>query len=504
MKILIFNKQNLELKDELDITSDYQITLDIVINQSSYFTTNATSTKGEVGDIVILHERSFFFIGVVTLIELVETNQLKITAIDFISALNFEIRVRNYTGNIGEELLNYISEEYLTNTDSLQNRPFLTLVNVADTEGEIKGQDDKITKFSDLYASIYKEHKVRLIARLRIVGGDITHLKIEARDVSKETILSSNFPMIRGLTVSENNTTPVNKITLLPSVKNTINLTSETFYLLSDGSVSDDGDSPLRIEDVVEKKLIYKDSDLTGKVYSHKFASGQIKTSSGNVTLSEVTWYQSGATYIGFDGTTTARGVQIGSGPNPQQAPFVLSTPITNLESSAKVTEVKVTLAAVSATSEYKIRVGNISGEFKKIESSSNKTYTTGRINETAGDIAISLKAESGAVYISNIEVSYQPVEGNGQTLRSMASDELLKEDFMHSITFSIQKDNSVFVPMENIELGDKIDFIYKGKSISTILTKIVMSGTLSDYQVTLGEERSKLTEKLKIILEGK
>lgn len=504
MKILVFNKQNLELKDELDITSDYQITLDIVINQSSYFTTNASTTNGEVGDIVILHERSFFFIGVITLIELVDTGQIKITAIDYISALNFETRVRYYEGNIGEELLNYINEEYLINSDSLQNRAFLTLSNESKTEGEIKGQEDKITKFSDLYASVYKEHKVRLIARLGIVGGDITHLKIEARDASKETILSSNFPMIRGLTVSENNNTPLNKVTLLPSVKNTINLTEETFYLLSDGTVSDDGESPLRIEDVVEKKLIYKDNDLTGKVYTHKFASGQIKTSSGNVMLSDVTWYQTSATYIGFDGTTTARGVQVGSGPNPQQAPFVLSTPITNIESSAKITEVKVTLAAVSATSEYKVRVGNVSGEFKKIESSSNKTYSTGRINETAGDIAISLKADSGAVYISNIEISYQPVEGNGQTLRSMASDELLKEDFMHSITFSIHKDNSVFVPMGNIELGDKVTFIHKGKSISTILTKIVMSGTLADYQVTLGEERSKLTEKLKIILEGK
>ena len=103
MKLLVFNKLNLELKDELNITNDYQITLDIVINQSSYFTTNASTTKGEVGDIVILHERSFFFIGVITLIELVETSQLKITAIDYVSALSFELRVRNYTGNRSEE-----------------------------------------------------------------------------------------------------------------------------------------------------------------------------------------------------------------------------------------------------------------------------------------------------------------------------------------------------------------------------------------------------------------
>jgi len=504
MKLLIFNKLNLTLKDTLDITSDYQITLDIVVKQSSYFVTNATKTNAMVGDIAILHDRSFFFVGVITLIELTETGQLKITATDYISALDFEIRVRGYSGNIGEALLNYIAEEYLTNNDSLQNRPFLTLSNAAITVGRIKDQEDKITKFSDLYTSIYKEHKVRLVARLGIVSGDITHLKIEARDAQSETVLSSTFPMIRGLTVSENNKTPINKITFLPSVKNTVNTTTETFYLLDEGSVTTDGESMLRIEDVVEKKLIYKDSDLTGSVYNHKFSSGQLKTNAGNVMLSNVSWHQSSATYIGFDSTTTARGVQIGSGPNPQQTPFVLTMPINNLDSSAKVTEVKLTLAAVSATSEYKISVGNTVGEYKKINSSVNKVYSTGRINETDGDIVISLKAETGAMYISNIEISFQPVDSDVQTLLGMASDELLKEDYMHSITFSIHKDNNVFVPLRNIELGDRVYFIHKNKNIATILTKIEMNATLDDYLVTLGEERSKLTEKLKLILEGK
>ena len=158
----------------------------------------------------------------------------------------------------------------------------------------------------------------------------------------------------------------------------------------------------------------------------------------------------------------------------------------------------------VSATSEYKISVGEDESEFKRIESTSNKVYSTGRIDEVNGDVAISLKATSGAVYISKIEVSYQPQDSDAQTLAEKAEKEFRKEDFMHSITFSISKDNTVFIPLENIHLGDRVRFLHNYKSIATILTKIEMNNTTDDYLITLGEERSKLTEKLKIILEGK
>lgn len=504
MKLLIYSKINFEFKEELDVSEDYEIILDIVVNQNSYFVTNHNITKAIVGDIVILHERSFFFIGSIIAIELNESNQLKIIATDYISSLKFEMRVVSFSGNIGSELIRYIRQEYSNNQDEHQNRQFLKLVNDSTIEGKIDGEEDRITKFDSFYTGIYKEHRVRLHARLGIVDGKITHIKILALDAQKELTLASNFPMIRGLEVSENNQTPVNKITFIPSIKNTINTTMESFYLLDDGTITSEKSSNSRIPDVVEKKMVYKDDDLAGSIYSHKFTSGQIKTSAGYIVLGGVSWHQTSATYIGFDGTSTARGVQIGSGPNPQTTAFILSVPISNLAANTKVTEVKITLAAATLTSQYMISVGSLTGQFKQIESNSNKVYTTGRINETAGYIGISLIAQSGAVYISKIEISYQPKDSDVQTLLEMASKELLKEDFMHSITFSISKNNLVFIPFSNIHLGDKVLFLHKEKYINTILSKIEMNSTIEDYLITLGEERSKLTEKLKIILEGK
>lgn len=504
MKIIIFDKLTFAFKEELDVSNDYQIILDIVVNQSSYFVTNNNTTSAKVGDIVILHERSFFFIGTVTGIELTDIGQVKITAEDYLSSLDFEIRTVPYVGNIGDELIRYIDSELITNLDEHQNRPFLSLVNDALVNGKIIAEEDKLIKLSDFCRDVYKEFKVRLHARLGIVGGAITHIKIVAVDASKELVLSSNFPMIRGLNISDNNETQVNKVTFTPSSENTIHTTIESFYLLTDGTITTEKNSSLRILDVVEKKLIYKDDDLKGSLYAHKFTSGQIKTSAGSISLSSISWYQTSATYIGFDNTANARGVQIGSAANPQVDEFYLQAAISQFGSGIKVTEVKVTLATASTLNEYRINVGSSQMAFKKITSTANRVYSTGRINETSGNIRISLRATSGAVYISRIEISYQPIDSDAKTLLDIASKELLKEDYMHNITFSIAQNNSVFVPLNNVYLGDKVLFIHGNKKWTTILSRIEMTGTTKDFLVTLGEQRVKLTEKLKIILEGK
>lgn len=502
MNLLIYDKLDFTFKEALNLSSDYRIILDLVINQSSYFVTNHTAALAKVGDIVILHERSFFYIGTITGIELTDIGQVKIIAVDYLTSLDFTIQIMPFSGNIGAELIRYLNEVLLINSDVYQNRPFLKLVNESNVEGKISNEEDKLTKFSDFYTQIYKEHKVRLQLRLGIVKGTITHLKVIAIHASNETILSSNFPMIRNLAISDNKATNINKITFIPSVKNTLYTTQESFYLLADGTISTDKNSSLRILDVVEKKSIYKDDDLKGSVYKHQFASGQIKLSAGSISLSGISWYQTSATYVGFS-STNDRGVQIGSLSNPQTNAFYLQTSIASFGSSIKITEVKITLATASILNRYKINVENVTTDYQDMHSLDNAVYTTGRINQTNGNIRISLMAITGAMYISKIEITYQPVDSDAKTLLDMASDKLLKEDYMHNISFSIAKDNSVFIPLSNIYLGDKVLFIHKDKSWQTILSRIEMTGTTKDFLITLGEERIKLTEKLKIILEG-
>ena len=352
MNVLVYGKKTFEYKEHLYLSNDYQIVLDTVINQSSYFVTNSIEPNVSVGDILIVHERSFFYIGTVTTIEIMENSQTKVTSIDFLSSLDFGTVIENFHGNVGGELLRYIKEELIENTDSLQNKRYLKLLNESTMNGSIVGEDDKVTQFTEIYSNIYNEYKVRLSARLGIVNGVITHIKIIAKDFASEFVLSSNFPMIRNLIITDSKEPTVNKITFIPSINNVSALSTRVFYLLSDNTISMENNLTLRIADVVEKKHIYKDDEE----------------------------------------------------------------------------------------------------------------------NE----------------------------------LSNLASVELLKEEYKHNITFNIIKGNSVFVPLDNIQLGDKVLFIHGTKRWATILTRLEMSGSMEDFLVTLGEQRIKLTEKLKLLLEGK
>ena len=48
-------------------------------------------------------------------------------------------------------------------------------------------------------------------------------------------------------------------------------------------------------------------------------------------------------------------------------------------------------------------------------------------------------------MYISKIEISYQPIDSDAVTLLDIATKELLTEDYMHNINLSITRDNQVF-----------------------------------------------------------
>ena len=99
----------------------------------------------------------FFYIGSITNIELTDLGQVKITSVDYLTSLDFEIGIEGFNGNIGNELIRYIKDEYISNEDNHQNRPFLRLVNELNVVGKISESKDKLTKFSDFARDIYKE-----------------------------------------------------------------------------------------------------------------------------------------------------------------------------------------------------------------------------------------------------------------------------------------------------------------------------------------------------------
>ena len=136
--------------------------------------------------------------------------------------------------------------------------------------------------------------------------------------------------------------------------------------------------------------------------YTHTFASGDLTTSAGDVTLSGLTWTQTEATAINFD-NSYGRGIQIGTGTNPTMS-FSLSTSAI----TGTITKVTVNASTASkATATMNVTVGETSFITDQALTSTATDYV-GSGNAT-GTVVITLtQTTSKALYIKSITIEYE------------------------------------------------------------------------------------------------
>jgi hypothetical protein len=102
--------------------------------------------------------------------------------------------------------------------------------------------------------------------------------------------------------------------------------------------------------------------------------------------------------------------------------------------------------------------------------------------------------------YNSVMAKSYIYTDNDYETLETKARSEMVTSKLDHNITFTIDMKNKVFIPFENIYLGDYVSFIHKGKTYESVITGITFKDSLNYATITLGEYRVKLTEKIQLL----
>lgn len=152
--------------------------------------------------------------------------------------------------------------------------------------------------------------------------------------------------------------------------------------------------------------LIFMAATVSAETYTHTFKSGELTTEGGTVTLSDIEWTASSATYIGWD-SSNGRGIQLGS-KNILNPTYQLSTSaltgctirsITVNSSIASKGDAKLTISAGSQTSEaYTL-------------TTSDAAYTFD-CEDTTGDISINWSATDRAYYVKSITIEYTPAAG--------------------------------------------------------------------------------------------
>lgn len=142
------------------------------------------------------------------------------------------------------------------------------------------------------------------------------------------------------------------------------------------------------------------------ETYTHTFNNGELTTAGGTVTLSDIVWTASSATYIGWD-DNSGKGIQLGSKNTPNPT-YRLST-----SALAGCTVRSITVNSSKANSgdaELTISVGSQTSEAYTL-GTSDAAYTFD-CEDTTGDITISWKATQRAYYVKSITIEYTPDAG--------------------------------------------------------------------------------------------
>jgi len=338
----------LQYKDNAYISSQYELVLDMVLIKRSTFKVNKTNINCTIGDIVILQNDSYSYIGILESIELIDDYSTSIKSLDFREIFNLEIPAVSFTGDLADYLYQIITNYFKNNTDQKQNLSYLTISKETSVTGSLSFDSDNIINMSKIFELVSKGYGISFSTGVTYLRGRITGITFRIVSVNQGMVIRSDFSSILNVVTNDSTSQLVNKIVFYPRSDNQIYQSIKTYYLLTTGDITEDSDADDRYTSVMAKSYIYTDNDY--------------------------------------------------------------------------------------------------------------------------------------------------------ETLETKARSEMVTSKLDHNITFMIDMKNKIFVPFNNINLGDYVSFIHKGKTYESVITGITFKDSMNFATITLGEYRVKLTEKIQLL----
>ncbi|AUD64104.1 hypothetical protein BK010_10580 (plasmid) [Tenericutes bacterium MO-XQ] len=348
MKLLFLDRSTLQYKDNAYVSNQFELALDMVLIKRSTFKVNKTNINCTIGDIVILKNDIYSYIGILESIELNDDYTTNIKSLDFREIFNLDIPATSFTGDLADYLHQIITDYFKHNSDQKQNLSYLTVSKETSVSGSLSFETDNIINMSRIFELVSKGYGISFSTNVTYLRGRITGIIFRIVSVNQGMVIKSDFSSILNVETNDSTSQLVNKIVYYPRSDNQIYQIIKTYYLLSTGEITEDGTSDDRYTSVMAKGYIYTDNDY--------------------------------------------------------------------------------------------------------------------------------------------------------ETLETKARSEMVTSKLDHNITFTIDMKNKVFIPFENIYLGDYVSFIHKRKTYESVITGITFKDSLNYATITLGEYRVKLTEKIQLL----
>lgn len=262
MDVLFLDSRTLAVLDNA-YASSYNLIIDNVVPQSSTFAISKESIRAVVGDYLVIRDSPISYIGIISSID-TDEHVTVVKTKDFISILDIKVKLTSYSGNLSVYLNNLIRAQFVKNSDSLQNLPYLTLSRDADVvNGSLTFEADTIDSISSVVTTLNKAYYIGLSYNLIYEFGVIKGVELHITRCNRGMKLKSNLSIITNMVISHNDTQTINKITFYPKAENSTYTSVVTYYLLSDGTITTNANSAKRIMSINQTAKTYSDNDYT-------------------------------------------------------------------------------------------------------------------------------------------------------------------------------------------------------------------------------------------------
>lgn len=303
MELVFLDRATFTYKDHAFISADFELVIDTVVSQKSNFEVNKEEIDAKVGDIAILKYEDFNYVGIINSITQNEDKTCKIQLLDFKELFDIKVPIETYSGNVGELLLKKIKEAFISNSDTKQNLKYLKITNNSLMSGSLTYDDDTLINIQDLIELIAKTYGVILKYKVEFIRGRFSFINIILEEVSKFTKLRYDLKSISSLEIKESEENMVNKVIFYPKKENETHKDIVCFYLLRDGSITQDQSSSLRFNYVNVESEYYVDNDyesLLTKASEKMVASSNDHQTTFKLSLDNKVFKPLSNIYVGY------------------------------------------------------------------------------------------------------------------------------------------------------------------------------------------------------------
>ena len=264
MHLIFLDEQDLSVLDYGYATDDFDIILDALVPQKSKFTVNKQSLKAKVGDLLIVKESGYPYVGIITSIKADDKNQTKVETKDYLSLLDVDVPLpTSFSGNSAQFIVNLINNTFKYSGDTYQNVSYLeTSVEVV-KNCSLTYEADTKENILDLVEEFSKTYGIRLEYEVVLANGKFSKIKIKVVSAKIGITMKSTLGNITDLNVNDTNEVSLNKVYYIPKAENTQHTSQVIYYLTNDGQVVTTAPALKRIHKVKMKYEFYSDKDYS-------------------------------------------------------------------------------------------------------------------------------------------------------------------------------------------------------------------------------------------------